>query len=249
MRMMVMPVHRRRPPATPAGSAPRPRQRGSSEAWILKQPSSRRCSAGRRQDQAVGDHHQRIELQPAQQLQRLRRLEADRLMHRRIPSSSARLLTGLACSAWPRPAGRSGCVKTAHSPCRVSASASSAGTANSGVPAKPSLREAAALLKTQRAGAEARARFAPRGSLLALFFQAPADQLALEFGQIIDEQLAFEMIHLVLDAHGQQAIGVHLERLAVATQRPHADMGRARQFVVDAGQRQTALFAGALPSG
>src|ERR1700679_1036873 len=60
------------------------------------------------------------------------------------------------------------------------------------------------------------AKFAPSGSLPALFFQPPANQLAFEFGEVVDEQLAFEVIHLVLDAHSQQPVGLHFKGLAVA---------------------------------
>src|SRR5580658_8567153 len=88
------------------------------------------------------------------------------------------------------------------------------------------------------------ADFAPWGTLPTLFCQTPANQFALELGQVIDEELAFEVIHFMLDADRQQSLRVHLERLAVAAQRAHANMRGARQFVVDAGQRQTPLFRG-----
>jgi hypothetical protein len=56
---------------------------------------------------------------------------------------------------------------------------------------------------------------AARGTLLSLFFQAPSNELALEFRKIVDEQLALEMIHLMLDANSQKSIRIHFERLPV----------------------------------
>ena len=96
------------------------------------------------------------------------------------------------------------------------------------------------MLKAQRAGA----KFAPCGSLPTLFLQSTANQLALEFGKVIDEKLAFEMIHLMLDADGEQPIRIHFEARAVAPQCAYSNIRCARQLVVDAGQRQAALFAG-----
>ena len=54
------------------------------------------------------------------------------------------------------------------------------------------------------------------------------DAGALERRQVLDEDLAEQMVHLVLDAHGEQALGVELERLAALVQRAHADPRGAR---------------------
>ena len=43
--------------------------------------------------------------------------------------------------------------------------------------------------------------------LAVLLFQFLLDAVALEVRQVIDEQLAVEVIAFVLDAHGQQAFG------------------------------------------
>src|SRR5690242_10733195 len=48
-------------------------------------------------------------------------------------------------------------------------------------------------------------------ALLALFFQFLTDALALEVGEIIDEQLAVDVIHLMLDADGENVLAVALE--------------------------------------
>ena len=84
---------------------------------------------------------------------------------------------------------------------------------------------------------------APAGPLLALLFQAPPNELSFEFGEVIDEQLALEMIHLMLDAHTQHALRVHLERHTVPIQCPHADMLGPLHFVVNVGQRQAPFLA------
>ena len=49
------------------------------------------------------------------------------------------------------------------------------------------------------------------------------------------------MVDLVLDAHGQQAVGVQLERLAVGVQGFDPDFDRALDAVVNARYRQAAF--------
>src|SRR5882672_12388730 len=83
----------------------------------------------------------------------------------------------------------------------------------------------------------------PRGALLAVFLESLADALSLELGEVIDEELAVEMIDLVLDAHCQQAVGVQFELLPLDVLRPDPDAGGALAFVEDPGHRQAALFA------
>jgi hypothetical protein len=76
-----------------------------------------------------------------------------------------------------------------------------------------------------------------------------ADAVALELGQVVDEQLALEMIDLVLNAHREQAVALELERLAVATQRAHADvLARVSQRVEDARHREAPFLASIVPS-
>ena len=67
-------------------------------------------------------------------------------------------------------------------------------------------------------------------------------RVRLSSRQVVDEQLAVEMIHLVLDAHGEQAVGVELDLLAVAVERAHADLVGARDLVEDARHRQAAFL-------
>ena len=64
---------------------------------------------------------------------------------------------------------------------------------------------------------------------LALLGQLLAHQLALERREVVDEDLAGQVVHLVLDAHREQAVGIEFVRLAIAADRTHLDRVRARQ--------------------
>ena len=61
---------------------------------------------------------------------------------------------------------------------------------------------------------------------------------------MLDEQDAVQMVDLVLDAHGQQAIGIDGEGLAVEIQRRDGDGVGPLHLVVDAGDGQTAFLVG-----
>ena len=147
-------------------------------------------------------------------------------------------------------------------------SASSAGTANSGVPAKTmdgeDTRRWLRTWSSEVAGGNRsvqcvdtplyakwaafrsrRFRLGARGTraaVLALLLELLADARALELRQVVDEQLAVEMIDLVLDAHGEQPVRVELDLLAVAIERSHADLLGARHLVVDTRHRQAAFL-------
>src|SRR5690606_32374962 len=114
-----------------------------------------------------------------------------------MPRASARCLTGEAVRRRPRPAGRSGCVYTAAISCPAAASASSAGTAKSGVPAKTS-RNARF---SEHAGGGLFGFEQACGFEALLFLQLLANAAALEIGQVVHEQLAVEVIDLVLHAN------------------------------------------------
>src|SRR6185437_1456342 len=81
------------------------------------------------------------------------------------------------------------------------------GTAKSGVPANTS----------RKRDTDASTRVAP------LLLQLAQQQRTFQRRQVIDEHLADQMIHLVLDANGEQAIGFEFERLAGDVLRAHAD--------------------------
>ena len=51
------------------------------------------------------------------------------------------------------------------------------------------------------------------------------------------------MVHFVLNAHGEQPVGVELERFAVLVLRANADPRGARHLVVVAGYGQAAFLA------
>jgi len=76
-----------------------------------------------------------------------------------------------------------------------------------------------------------------------LFDQLGLDAIAFEIGQIIDEDLAHQVIQFVLDAHCQQPLGLEFERLAVAIERAHGDALGALDLVENAGHRQAAFLA------
>ena len=112
-----------------------------------------------------------------------------------MPCSSASCLTGLGCSFWPRPAGRSGWVSTSGTSKPAARIAASAARAKSGVPAKRLSRGDPRLL----------------GELV-------LDARLLQLRQVLDEDLALQVIHLVLDADRQQILGLDFEGLAVEAQ-------------------------------
>src|SRR5690348_2456916 len=98
----------------------------------------------------------------------------------------------------PRPAGRSGCVRTSAMSCPASSRPLSACSAKCGVPAKIRRRNA------ERSG-----------GLSQLLRQLGADALLLQLRQVLDEHLALQVIHLVLDADREQTLCFERKRIAV----------------------------------
>src|SRR4051812_23355898 len=133
------------------------------------------------------------------------------------PRSSAKRLTGLTRSRRPRPAGRSGWVSTTTMLCPASRSRTSERSAKAGVPAKIRRRNAS-------------------GGLAQLLGEPSADALLLELRQVFDENLALQMIHLVLDAHGEQALRLEREDIAVLVVGAHFHAFGTRYKLIDAGQ-------------
>ena len=101
------------------------------------------------------------------------------------------------------------------------------GAAKAGVPAKPT--------RMRRAR-----RFSRRA---AASCAAGREARALQRRQVFDEDLAEQMVHFVLDTHGEHAFGVQLERFATLVLRAHADSRGARHLVVVAGNGQAAFLA------
>src|SRR5690625_4968042 len=115
--------------------------------------------------------------------------------------------------------------------------ASSVGTANAGVPAnatRPRTRPPfTCMVPTQLDGCRFKARrrrFAPRSREITLL---PA--LTLRLRKIVDEALAFEVVHLVLDTLREQTLRLEFERLAVPIERFHLDALSTLDEVVQAG--------------
>src|SRR5690606_29680247 len=160
--------------------------------------------------------------------------------------STASCLTGDGVSFLPRPAGRSGWVSTASSWCSLSSNARSAVAAKSGVPAKRIFKRASCYrrLRGRNYARSAAATHPCSGAGAMHLFQLLANAVALQARDIVDEQLAVEVIQLVLDAYRQQAIGVHLERLAVSVQRLDQHAVRALHRFIEARHRQATLVVG-----
>src|SRR5687768_10982918 len=99
-----------------------------------------------------------------------------------MPRAAASCFTALGAERSPRPAGRSDCVSARTISCPAASRRASARSANSGVPAKT------------------RRRKARSGRLAQLLRELGADALLLELRQVLDEDLALQMIHFVLNA-------------------------------------------------
>src|SRR4026209_2094058 len=123
----------------------------------------------------------------------------------------------------PRPAGRSGCVRTRGISCPASSSAVSARAAKSGVPAKTRRRKSL-------------------GALAELLGEARADALLLELRETLYEDLALQVIHLVLDAHREQPPRSEREKIAVPVVRAHLNAFGALERLVDPRYRQATFL-------
>src|SRR5882672_145948 len=226
--------------ASPASSAcwmgAAPRHRGSSDACTFTQPSRGHASTpgGSKRPYATTS---RSGAGP-----RRSRISAVRNVggcKTSTPSSRAATFTGEGVRRRPRPAGRSGCVSTSGTRAPLAATARSVGTANSGVPANAMRAGALNAARESNDGYGLRlpgvdVAPAPLRLLGGLLLQA----LALELGQVVDEELAVQVIHLVLDADGQQTFRLELERLAGPVERAHLDLGGAVDVVVELRHRQ-----------
>ena len=82
-----------------------PRQRGSSEACRLRQPSGRRVEDRLRQDHAVGDDHRGIGVVRAKRPPAASGVFRVFGVSTGMPSRRASRSTGVGCSSMPRPAG------------------------------------------------------------------------------------------------------------------------------------------------
>src|SRR4029079_18728295 len=108
--------------------------------------------------------------------------------------SAAHFATALGVSFSPRPAGRSGWVSTRTMSCPAPWIAARTRAAKEGVPAKT----------TRKASAVS-------GGLALAFLELRANAVLFQLGEVVDENLAVQVIHLVLDARGEQSRGIQRE--------------------------------------
>src|SRR3990172_4763648 len=73
------------------------------------------------------------------------------------------------------------------------------------------------------------------GPLLLEPINAAPDDLALQARQVVDEQRALQVVDLVLDRDGEEALALELERLAGVVEGAHPDLGRALDLLGLAG--------------
>src|ERR1035437_899991 len=173
-----------------------------------------------------------------------------------IDSASAMVFTGEGSSVdLERPRGLSGRVTTATTSCPSPTSASRGGVANSGVPKKTMricslLPSVVCRLPSSKLFVVVRFVFVfardddPDQARILRFLVFPFGEqfLPLEEAQVIDEQLAVQVVDLVLKAHAQQLSTHNLERLALAIERLDHDARRARDVAVQLGDREAAFF-------
>src|SRR3954453_15106837 len=96
-----------------------------------------------------------------------------------------------------------------------------------------------------------RLREQPSGRLLALLAAGlgdlPQDHLALEAGEMVDEQYALEMVHLVLEADREQTLDLLFMGGALLVEPAGADPVGPVDLAILVGHRKAALGIGHLP--
>src|SRR3982751_961251 len=108
--------------------------------------------------------------------------------------------------------------------CPASSRRTSACSAKCGVPAKIRRRDA------ERSG-----------GLAQLLRQLGADALLLQLREVLDENLALQVIHLMLDAHREQTLRLERERVAVPIVGANLDALGAWHQLIDSRHRQAAF--------
>ena len=130
-------------------------------------------------------------------------------------------------------------------------SARSGGAAKSGVPQKSTrtLELLVRMLVIARVGSSLELSNEP-GYLSLSFAHFAERRAAFQDAQVVDEQLAVQMIDLVLEAAREQVVGLDLERLLRRCPCARTrTVGRPLDVAVDVGNRQTAFFGLRLPVG
>src|SRR5687767_14681033 len=162
------------------------------------------------------------------------------------PSATATVFTADARTAErERPTGLSGCVTTATTSNPSPISARSGAVANSGVPQK-STRTLELLLRMTVPLAVLRRlerRAADEAGILVLL-QLPLRERrgALQDAQVVEEQLAVEVVDLVLQAAREQLGRLDLVRVAVEVHRAHDDVLWPLDVRIDVGDREAAFL-------
>ncbi len=87
---------------------------------------------------------------------------------------------------------------------------------------------------------------AGRGPVLGVLSEFPHEEVALQPGNMIDEQDAIQMIDLMLQASRQNAVRLDLSRVAIAIEVTGAHAGRPLDILENVRDRQTALLAGGM---
>src|SRR5262249_20578816 len=152
-----------------------------------------------------------------------------------------------------RPAGFGARVYTAAMSCPASATAVSVGTAKSGVPMKIRRRgmerSRVALGSTSLSAMVGQSEREGRNKLRLLLLLALAglgkflgNPLALEAGDMVDEQHAVEVVDLVLQAGGEQSVGFHHLFLAIKIEVGDAHGGGPRHLLVEFRDREAAFL-------
>src|SRR5262245_42822020 len=113
------------------------------------------------------------------------------------PFASASSLTAEDRETCPRPAGRSGCVNTAATACPRSRRAHRDAAAKDGVPMKTSFTVAVTAGRSDVQRGALR-RFFLEPSLADHFLDLPLVEVTLQAADAIDEELAIEVVYLVL---------------------------------------------------
>src|SRR4051812_21600317 len=144
------------------------------------------------------------------------------------PRSSAKSCTGDWRKALPRPAGRGGCEYTATMWCPAATRAFRATAAKSGVPMKITL---SGVIGSHGDGLVGLLRLQ----------ELAQDDVALQRREMIDEQDALEMIHLVLNTGREQTVGFELADLVLMVEVAHLDRGRPGHVGIVLGQAEAAL--------
>src|SRR5579885_485566 len=152
-----------------------------------------------------------------------------------IPCRDATAPTSLGESAIPRPRGSSGRVTTATTRKRGSAAVmirSRIWAASAGVPMKTIFSGVAIALDADRGGTLVGL------ALLDQFLELASIKFALDAADSIDEQLAFQMVDLVLQRDRQKIVGFNLDLLLLRRPCAHQHLGRALNLggIVDHGQ-------------